>query len=220
MPRKKRNKKESVMIFGAHSDDFVLGAGGTIAKYTKEGKKVISVVFSYGEKSHPWLKETVIQEMRSKETAKASKLLRCKTLFFGLKEGKFMKGYTKKNLEKKVLQLIEKHKPHKLFTHSSDDPHPDHRALYKIILNLWEKLPKPKPELYIYSIWNPVSFKTTYPVLYEDITHTFTVKVQALKAFRSQKLHAFYPALLMFYRAIKNGLKIKKRFAEKFYRIK
>jgi len=33
-------RKETVFIFGSHSDDFVIGTGGTIAKYHKEGKKV------------------------------------------------------------------------------------------------------------------------------------------------------------------------------------
>ncbi|MBR9683212.1 PIG-L family deacetylase [Candidatus Woesearchaeota archaeon] len=220
MSPKKKAQKETILVFGAHSDDFVIGAGGTIAKYTQEGKKVVSVVFSYGEKSHPWLKGEVVQKMRSKEATEASKLLRCKNLFFGLKEGRFLKDYQKKKIGDKLINLIEKYKPYRIFLHSSEDPHPDHRALHKIILELWDKLPKPKPELYIYSVWNPVSFKTTYPVLYEDITHTFSLKVKALKKFKSQKLHTFYPYLLMFYRAIKNGLRIKKRFAEAFYRIK
>lgn len=218
---KKRTKKEVILIFGAHSDDFVIGAGGTIAKYTKENKKVLSIVFSYGEKSHPWLKAKVAKKMRSKEAVKAGRLLRCKVLFFDLKEGKFLKDYEEKNTEEKLMEIIRKQKPSKMFIHSSEDPHPDHRAVHKIILKIWEKLPKPRPELYIYSIWNPVSFKTTYPVLYEDITRTFSLKLKALKLFPSQRFQAIYPLFLsIFYRAIMAGFKIKKRFAEKFYRLK
>jgi len=55
------NRKESILVFSAHSDDFVIGAGGTIAKYVREGKKVQAIVFTYGEKSHPWLKGEVVQ---------------------------------------------------------------------------------------------------------------------------------------------------------------
>ena len=61
-------KKETIIVMSAHSDDFVIGAGGTIAEYIKQGKKVISIVFSYGEKSHPWLKEKVVQKFRIQET--------------------------------------------------------------------------------------------------------------------------------------------------------
>jgi LmbE family N-acetylglucosaminyl deacetylase len=218
MPQKK--KKETIFIFGAHPDDFVIGAGGTIAEYTKEKKKVISIIFSYGEKTHPWLKTKVAKKMRSQEARKASKILGCKTIFFDLREMKFIKDYREKKLEAKLLDLIKEYKPSKIFTHSSEDPHPDHRVVYKITLEIWEKLPKPKPEVYVYSIWNPISLRTCYPILYEDITKTFSFKIRALKTFKSQKLPAFYPSLLMFYRAIKDGFKIKKRFAEKFYRIK
>ena len=63
----KKGKKETIIVFSAHSDDFVIGAGGTIAKYVQEGNKVISVVFSKGEKSHPWLKVEVVQEFRVEE---------------------------------------------------------------------------------------------------------------------------------------------------------
>lgn len=213
-------KSEAILVFGAHSDDFVIGAGGTIAKYAKEKKKVISLVFSYGEKSHPWLKAKVAKKMRSEEAFQASRILGCRTSFFDLREFNFLKDYREKELEKKLTKLIEKQKPSKLFTHSPDDPHPDHLAVYKITLELWEKLPKPRPEVYAYSIWNPLALRTSHPVLYEDITSTFSLKIQALKAFKSQKLSVLSLSLPMFYRAVINGLKIRKRFAEKFNRIR
>lgn len=214
-----KRKKETIVIFGAHSDDFVIGAGGTIAKYSKEGKKIISIVFSYGERSHPWLKEDVLQEMRSKEAHNASKLLGCKTIFLGLKEGKFLEEYEEGKIEKKLINILEKHKPSKIFTHSSEDPHPDHKAINKITLDLLKKT-KVKPDVYIYPIWNPVSLKTKHPSLYEDISKTFTLKLKALKVFQSQRFNAIYPLMaLVFFRAIKNGLKIRKKFAEMFYKI-
>jgi N-acetylglucosamine malate deacetylase 1 len=216
-----RKKKESLIVFGSHSDDFVIGAGATIAEYAGKGKKVTAIVFSYGERSHLWLKGKVVKKMRSKEALNASKVLGCSYLIFDLKEGKFADGYKKDpSIEKKLLTLIKKEKPTKLFTHSAEDPHPDHRAVHKITLQLYEKLNE-KPELYIYSIWNPVSFKTNFPALYVNVSKTFSKKLEALKCFPSQKFQAVYPLItLIFYRAIKSGIKIRKKFAEKFYRIK
>ena len=49
-----------MLVVCAHPDDNILGAGGTIAKYSSEGKKVITVIASYGESGNPWLKENVI----------------------------------------------------------------------------------------------------------------------------------------------------------------
>ena len=215
----KKKRKETILVFGAHSDDFVIGAGGTIANYTQAGKQVLSIVLSYGENSHPWLKEKVIQKMRAHEALEASKMLGCKTYIFDLKELEFEKEYKQKKLEKKILGLIKTLKPTKIFTHSPEDPHPDHKATHKITLEIYDKIKGKKPELYIYSIWNPVSIKT-YPALYEKITKNFSLKLRALKTFRSQKIHVAYPLVLLFFRAIIEGLKIRTWFGEKFYRIK
>ena len=213
------SRKEKIIVFGAHSDDFVIGAGGTIAKYTQQKNKVLAVVFSYGELSHPWLKQKVVQKMRYKETKDASKLLKCSSFFYNLHEGKFLDDYKEKNLKENLLKMIEKEKPTKIFTHSHEDPHPDHRAVHEITLDVYNEL-KDKPEVYIYSIWNPVSFKTQYPSLYVDVTKTFSLKLKALWEFKSQKIQVLYPFILLMYKAIKDGIKMRTRFGEHFFRIK
>ena len=212
-------KKDKILVFSAHSDDFVIGAGGTIANYAGKGNKVQAIIFSYGESSHPWLKTKIVQNMRSRETFEACKLLRCKAKFFYLKEGKFMEDYLNKGLKTEFIRLIEKYRPTKIFTHSNEDPHPDHKAVYEITLQMYEEL-STKPELYIYSIWNPVSFKTNYPSLYVDISKTLSLKMKALWKFKSQKVHIIYPVILLIYKAVKDGIKMRKRFGEHFFRIK
>ena len=219
MMKKERKKKETVIVFSAHSDDFVIGAGGTIAEYAQQGKKVIAIIMSYGERSHPWLKGSVVQKMRSAETFEAGKVLRCKSLFFNLREGKFIQDYEQKNVKQKIEKLVGKEKPSKIFTHSEEDPHPDHKATHRITLELYEQMPE-KPEVYVYSVWNPVSFKTRYPSLYTDISKTLSTKLKALRKFKSQKIHVAYPLVLLLYRAFKDGLKIRKWFGEHFFRIK
>ena len=215
------NKKENILILSAHSDDFVLGAGGTIAKYSKEGHKINSIVFSYGEKSHPWLKDKEVQKMRAKEAFDAGDVIGCKVKFFNLKEMNFNQGAKKKKISEQLIYFITKNKINKVFTHSSEDPHPDHQAVNKITIEAIKKITiKKKPEVYIYSVWNPVEFNTRFPALYIDISKTFSSKIKSLKQFPSQKFHAIYPLMfIVFFRAIKNGIKIRKMFAEKFYRI-
>ena len=41
-----------------------------------------------------------------------------------------------------------------------------------------------------------------------------------MKTFQSQKVHVAYPFFLLMYRSVRDGLKIRKRFAEQFFRIK
>lgn len=219
--KKNSKKKETVLVLGAHSDDFVIGAGGTIANYVNEGKRVISIVFSYGEMSHPWLKEEAVQDMRTEEAFEASKVLKCRTIFFSLKEGKFIEEYKEKNVYDKIMKIIEKEEPTKIFTHSIEDPHPDHKAVNQITMEIYDALPKKlKPEVYVYSVWNPVSFKTKWPALYVNVTKTFGLKLEALKTFKSQKIHVAYPLFLLLFRSVKDGLKRGKLFGEMFYRIK
>ena len=213
-------KKESIVVFSAHSDDFVLGAGGTIANYVKEGKKVLAIIFTYGEKSHPWLKKSVVKDMREKETKRAAKVLGCEVVFFDMGDQKIYDDYQKMGLKKEFLKILNKEKPVKIFTHNIGDHHSDHDAVHKITLELYQEL-KFKSELYVYSIWSPVTFKTQFPIFYVDVSSTFVKKLQASHLFKSQRLNAIYPLMtLVFHRAILSGLKIKKKFAEKFYRIK
>lgn len=219
--RKVKKSKEKILILGAHSDDFVLGAGATIAKYTKEGKKVTCIVFSYGEMSHPWLKEKEVQIMREEEAHQAAKVLGCKVKFFDLKEGKFANGAEEKKTVQKIVSTIKRQKISKIFTHSIEDPHPDHQAVNKITLEAYDQIEgKLKPEVYVYSIWNPVEFKTKMPALIINVGETFGKKIEAMKKYESQKIHTIYPLFIAFFRDIKTGLIRGKKFAEKFYRIK
>lgn len=211
-----RKKKETIVVLSAHSDDYVLGAGGMIAKYTQQGKNVLAVVFSYGEKSHPWLKPKVVQNMRWQEARAASKLLGSQVIFFDLHEFHFSEEYPRR--AKELNALLEKHAPTKIFTHSSEDPHPDHKAVHAISREIMPRLSF-KPELYVYSIWNPVSLRTAFPALYVDTTTTFSLKLQALRAFRSQQIHIAYPFFLLLFRTVIDGLHLKKWSAEKFFRI-
>ena len=120
-------KKETILVFAAHNDDGVIGAGGTLAKYAKQGKKVKTVVFSYGENSHPHLKPEVIKLTRYKEALEADKILNGSGMaFLELKEMQFQKQAKKHNTKKLIKDIIKHEKPTKIFTHSINDPFPDH----------------------------------------------------------------------------------------------
>ena len=214
-------KRDTILVFSAHSDDFVLGAGSTIARYAKEGKTIKVIVFSYGEKSHPWLKVHITKKMRAEEAFQASKILGCKTSFLDLHEFKFYEDFQRNTTAQELRDLIIKDKPLKIFTHSQEDPHPDHQAVNKITLELYDSFPSSsKPEIYTYSVWNPVSFRTFYPALYVDATKTFSTKLKALHKFHSQRIHIAYPFLLLVFRSFKDGFHIGKRFGEKFFKIR
>lgn len=211
--------KETILVFGSHSDDFVIGAGGTIAKYAREGKRVISIVFSYGEKSHPWIKEEVTRSFRLKEAKRAAKVLGCQLFILNFREGKFWEDYQKEGNEEKLLSILNKEKPVKIFTHSGEDPHGDHHEAFKITLDLLAKMDSPPP-VYSYSVWNPVSRKTSYPCLFVDISHTFAQKKVALHCFPSQWISVYTLIGGIYFKALSQGLRIGVKYGEKFFKIK
>jgi N-acetylglucosamine malate deacetylase 1 len=209
--------KESCLFICAHSDDHVFGAGGTIAKYVNEGKHVHVIIMSYGEKTHPWLKAHVTKNMRAKETQNADNIIGCESTFFDLKEGSYMDGYP--TIKHKILSIIKNEKPTKIFTHNNEDPHPDHKSCYKITMDIVKEA-RIKPEIYLFSIWNPFTLrKNELPTMYVDISETRKKKIEAMKHFKSQwaALAVLFGGI--FAREVKNGLHIGKRFAERFYKL-
>jgi len=212
---------ESIIVFCAHNDDHLIGAGGALAKYAKQGKDISVVIFSYGEGSHFWLKKKVTIEMRVNESKKADKIVGIKnTVYLGLKEGKFPEEVKKKKIENKIKSLILKNKSTKIFTHSIDDPHPDHRAVYNIITKLVDKL-NYKGELYSFEIWNPVNLrKREKPKLVVDTSKTFYKKIKAIKTHKSQKVSIISLLWNIYRKDFFNGLSNNCRYAEVFYKIK
>ena len=209
-------EKENILFICAHSDDHIFGAGGTIAKYAEEGKHVHVIILSYGEKSHPWLKANITKNMRANETQHADDVVGCTSTFFDIKEGHFMNEYPA--MKDKVLALVRKEKPTKIFTHNNEDPHPDHKASYNITMDIIKEA-RLKPEIYLFSIWNPFSLrKSHFPKMYVDTSKTYAKKLQAIKHFRSQWAAIALLVGGIFSRDFKNGLHIGARFAESFYR--
>ncbi len=212
-------KPEKVLVFCAHNDDQIIGVGGTIAKYAEEGKEVHVFIFSYGEKSHPHFKREVIVEQRVKEAQKSNEFLGVKdTIFFGMGEGQFKKGEEK--ISETIKNQLKKHKPSKIFTHSPDDPHPDHRAVYNILSKILEEV-KYKNELFVFEVWNVFTFRNrNKPKLVVDITKTFKKKVKAFEMHESQQMTIWTLMWNVYLKAFLTGFNNNVKYAELFIRLR
>ena len=219
--KKNMKKKEKVMFFCAHNDDQIVGAGGTLAKYAEQGKDIVTVIFSYGEMSHPWYKPEHIIDVRIKEARNADKILGGKRLvFLDMQEGSFMKGMENKDVKKRIKDLIKEEKPSKIFTHSINDPMPDHKAVYNIMYSILKDI-KFKGDVYMYEVWTPISLKRRNdPKMVVDITSTFRKKVNAFKVHKSQKAAIFSLLWSIYVKAILFGFNNGCRYAEVFQKMK
>lgn len=213
---KKKQNKKSILVICAHSDDQIIGPGGTLAKYAEEGKDIYTVIFSYGESSHLWYKKKIAAKTRVKEAQEADKIIGGKgIIFLGIPEAKFMEK--KNKIIKTLKKIIKEKKPIKIFTHSINDPHINHREVYNIVKEACNRC-----SIYSFDVWNLVNiFKRNEPKMYVDISKTFDKKIKALKCFPSQKIQMQIPLTWSVYlRAFLNGLNAKCRFAERFDKVK
>ncbi|MBN2566898.1 PIG-L family deacetylase [Candidatus Woesearchaeota archaeon] len=221
MAKRADQAKERILVFCAHNDDQVFGAGGTLAKYADEGKDIYTIIFSYGESSHPWLRPDVAAKMRVAEAVACDRILGGRgVICFGLKEGNFEKEITEKGIKGKVKKLINSQKPSKIFTHSIDDPHPDHRAVHNAIMEVTTTI-RHKADVFTFDVWNPINIrKRDYPKMVVDVTGTFRRKIQAIYAHESQKLAMISLLWNVYLKAFINGLNHDVRFAEVFYKVR
>tara|TARA_Y100000310_G_scaffold169709_1_gene169926 strand:+ start:1740 stop:2201 length:462 start_codon:yes stop_codon:yes gene_type:complete len=152
-----------------------------------------------------------------KETKKVSKYLGVeKTIFLGIPDLKI--NTRDKELKDKITSIIDKYKPSKIFTHSSSDPHKDHRAVYEIVLGVLKNKEYP---MYTFGVWNPIQVRdTNKPRLIVDVSKTFEKKLKALRLFESQKLSVYQLLPNVFLKAKISGWANKCKYAEVFYKVK
>lgn len=214
-------KKDMVLVICAHNDDQIIGVGGTMAKYAQKGKRVITIIFSYGESSHPHLKPEIVRKMRVKESLKSDEILGGSGVkYLGLKEGRFREEIKKKKIKSVMKRIIENEKPSKIFTHAEDDPHPDHREVKRFVKELIDNKII-KCDVYSFEVWNPIKIKKrNAPKLVVDITPTFKKKIKAFTAHESQQITIINLLWYVYLRAIARGFNNNCKYAEVFYKIK
>ena len=202
----------TVMVCAAHPDDEVIGVGGTIAKLSMEGEDVITVLFSYGDKFPFWEKPLKVRKKRMEEFKKCEKIL-------GVKDT-YLMGYhdleiheKKEEAVKRLVRLIRKYKPSRVFTHTVTDGHPDHRAVYDITTEAVKKS-LINTQILTFGI-NFFNFQKGVRIVY-DISKSFSKKMEALNEIKSQRLIIMLLKPLILLKAITCGLQNNFKYGECF----
>jgi len=213
--------KETILAIAAHNDDHIIGAGGALAKYAKEGKRVRTIICSFGERSHPHLRKEVIVERRVKESIKADKVMGGAGIaYLGVKEGSFEDEFKSRNIVEKLAWIIQKEKPAKIFTHGIDDFHPDHRAVYRLVMSLIEQKKITCP-VYSFEVWSLLKLRNrNLPRLVVDTSDTFNTKIKAFLIHESQKFAIWALLWKLILKDWLSGVIHGYKYAEVFYRLK
>ncbi|MBD3312113.1 hypothetical protein GF352_01505 [archaeon] len=201
----------TVMVCAAHPDDEVIGLGGTIAKLS-ETERVVSIIFSLGDKYPFWKRRKEIKKDRVNETRACEQILGIKkTHFLGLKDLEIKKN--KNKALKKLKKLLSKYKPSRVFTHTRTDGHPDHRAVHEVTV---EAVAKSfiKTQLLTFDV-SFFNFQKGLKVCY-DISDTFGKKMKAINEVKSQRTITMLLKPLILLKAVLYGLQNKCKYAECF----
>jgi LmbE family N-acetylglucosaminyl deacetylase len=195
-----------VMVVIPHPDDAEYGVAGTAAHWTREGKDVIYVVCTNGDKgtSDPNMKPEELAKIREKEQLAAAKLI-------GVREVIFLR-YPDQTLEdtpefrKEIVRLIRMYQPETVVT---ADPyrrylwHRDHRIASRVTLDAIfpyarDLLAYPdllEQGLQPHKVKEVLLWGSEEPNYRSDITDTFDIKVAALRCHKSQVGHRSNPEL-------------------------
>ena len=163
-------KKVNILAIGAHPDDIEFGCGGTLTKYSQRGHRLFLMVMTGGGSGAP-------SETRMAEQTAARQILGAEEIFWG--------GYQDTHLGvdaemiKKIESVIASVKPEFIFCHFPDDTHQDHRHLAQAVMSATR---------YIRNVlfYEGPTTQNFNPQVYIDIADTLDVKLEALRAHRSQ----------------------------------
>ncbi len=190
-------EQAEVMVVTPHPDDAEYGVAGTVARWTREGKNVIYVVCTNGDKgtSDANVKPDKLARIRGREQMAAARLL-------GVREVTFLR-HPDQSLEdtpgfrKEIVRLIRIYRPETVVT---ADPyrryiwHRDHRITGQVTLDAVfpyarDSLAYPdllQEGLEPHKVREVLLWASEEPNYRCDITDTFDIKLAALRCHKSQ----------------------------------
>ncbi len=163
-------KKVNILAIGAHPDDIEFGCGGSLIKYSQRGHRLFLLVMTGGGSG-------AASETRMAEQAGARQILGAEDIFWG--------GYQDTHLGvdaemiKKIESVIASVTPEFIFCHFPDDTHQDHRHLAQAVMSATR---------YIRNVlfYEGPTTQNFNPQVYVDVADTLEIKLEALRAHRSQ----------------------------------
>lgn len=180
-----------ILGIGAHPDDLEILCGGTLAKYTKIGHKVIMAHLLNGDKGHFHIPSKTLAKIRRQEAKKAASIIGAKSIGLNIPDGELFS-----NLEtrKATIDLIRSARPDLIITHSPTDYFSDHTAISEIVCGASYLAAAPlfETKYEAHDIVPPIYFMDNVcgvnflPTFYVDITDTFEIKQEMLACHQSQ----------------------------------
>lgn len=181
-----------VLAIGAHPDDCEVFCGGTLAKYSARGDKVVMVSVTNGEIGSRNLPAEEISAIRRKEGEAAAKVIGAEYIWMGYKDQHFI---ITEEARCDFIDLIRSVQPDVIFTHYPDLLFVSDHTLIGLLVN--EAVPKTVtpnfktknpsiekvPSVYFWDTLAGIKFQ---PEDYVDITDFMKTKLKMVYCHKSQ----------------------------------
>jgi LmbE family N-acetylglucosaminyl deacetylase len=192
---------DTYMVVVAHPDDLEFSSGGTVAKLTAAGKRVVLVQVTSGDRgtSDRTITPAQLVALREDEEREAARRL-------GVAEIEFLRypdGEVPHDvgLRGAITRAIRAHRPDVVITHDAFRPyalHPDHRhvglattdAIYPCARDPWAYPDQIAAGLEPWKVAEIWYFGAEHPDKHVDVTATFGRKIEALQAHETQVGHS------------------------------
>jgi len=186
VPPDSQYRKLKIIVAGGHPGDAEYGCGGTIARYTELGHKVVLLHLNNGE----WPKERggAPASVRLAEAARAAEILKARPAFAGQVNGHAILDASHFDEFRKI---VETERPDIFFTQWPIDHHRDHRATSALAFDAWIQMEKKFALLY-YEVSNGEDTLQFSPTHYVDIGGIEPRKRAACYAHASAKPDRYY----------------------------
>lgn len=220
-----------VMVIAPHPDDPEFGAGGTIAQWTADGKTVIYIICTNGNKGSedPEMTPEKLSDIRKEEQIDAARILGVSQVIFLEHDDQTLEDTA--DFRKEIVKYIRTYTPQIVI---APDPyrryiwHRDHRITGQIVLDAVfpyarDRLAYPdfiQAGLEPHKVKEVLLFGSESPNYYINIQSTFQLKISALNCHKSQ-VGKFQPGWEENYKKMlaKNGEICNCEIAEAFYRV-
>ncbi len=204
-------KMLTIVCVGAHPGDPEFGCGGTLAKYSAAGHRVVIIYLTRGEAGDP--KKTFAESaaLRTREAEAASAFIQAKTLFAGQVDAN---TELNKSWAIKLKGLILAEKPDIVLTQWPVDTHPDHQVTGLLTLTVWSQSGRAF-DLYFYEVNTGSESLGFNPTDYVDISAQRELKKKMMFAHQTQAPQETYDdffKIMEEFRGLEAGVKAAEAF--------
>lgn len=224
-----------ILAVGAHPADVPKRAGGTVAKYVKEGHKVYMACLSFGETQESqllWQKPDMtvekIKPIREKEFLESAKILGVEPIMLGFDDNFPIHPLTEEK-QMRIAEMIRRTKPHIILTHWLMTLYDDHRLTAKALCFTAKEMaadpdklrdtgldPWNVEDIYFYEPAEKYASVTRFiEDIYIDVSDVWEIKMKSLEPFwNSQRNNADYYTQVALYCGLQAGVKYAERFVQ------